>query len=282
MRRFFSSLIRKGLMSYRLLTSPSRLLPNFLIIGAQKCGTSSLYMYLTKHPYISPSIRKETHFFDYNFKKGILWYRAHFPSILYKNYVKYKMNKEIITGEATPYYLFHPHAPKRIYSILPEVKLIVMLRNPVDRSYSHYYHQVSRSREYLSFEEAIQKENERLNGEIKKMMEDEHYFSFNHIHYSYLSRGIYVDQLKIWMSLFPKKQMLILKSEEFFNNPCQIFHQVIKFLGLPRWELKDYRKYNVGNYPPMNVAVRKQLIDFFNLHNQMLTDYLGMNFNWDK
>ena len=114
-----------------------RLMPDFIIIGAARCGTTNLYRNLTQHPYIVPAFRKEVHFFDHtsNFKNGVAWYRAHFPLLLYKHY-KQVRKQDIVTGEASPYYIFHPHAPKRAFEIVPQVKLIVMLRNPVDRAYS--------------------------------------------------------------------------------------------------------------------------------------------------
>jgi len=165
----------------------------------------------------------------------------------------------------------------------PQVKLIALLRNPVDRAYSHYRHEVRLGVETLSFEDAIEREEKRLRDEMEKMLEDNDYYSFNHEHYSYLSRGIYVDQLKTWTKNFPKEQILILKSEEFFNNPSTIFKQVLEFLNLPSWELKEYRKYNIGYYARarMNVPIRKRLIDYFELHNQRLYEYLGVDFGWN-
>jgi len=138
--------------------------------------------------------------------------------------------------------------------------------------------------ENLSFEDAIEREEKRLLGEMEKMLEDEDYYSFNHEHYSYLSRGIYIDQLKTWTKFFPKEQMLILKSEEFFNNPSTIFKQVLEFLNLPSWEPKEYRKYNIGYYARarMNATVRKRLIDYFEPHNQRLYEYLGADLGWNR
>lgn len=268
----------------RVLTSRIQLLPDFIIIGAQRCGTTSLYRNLVQHPCVAPAIFKEVHFFDNNFMKGIAWYRAHFPSFLHKYYVEQIRKQELVTGESSPYYIFHPHASKRILETVPQVKLIALLRNPVDRAYSHFRHEVRLGVETLPFEDVMGREEERLRGEIEKMLEDENYYSFNHEHYSYLSRGIYVDQLKIWMKNFPKEQILILKSEDFFNNPSAVFGQIIEFLRLPNWEPKEYRKYNVGYYARahMDATIRKRLIDYFEPHNQRLYEYLGVNFGWNR
>jgi len=263
-----------GIKFFGIMTSSIRLLPDFIIIGAQRCGTSSLYKYLVKHPLVASSLRKEIHYFDNNYKKGLRWYRAHFPSILYKNFYKQIRKQEIITGEASPYYLFHPHAPKRIFDILPRNKLIILLRNPVDRAYSHYNHEINLGVETLSFKEAIEIEEKRLSGEVEKILSDENYYSFNHNHYSYLSRGIYVDQIKKWINLFPKNQILIIKSENFYNETQKIYSKVLEFLELPNWKLEKYEKYNIGSYQKMNATMKKRLTDLFAQHNQRLYEYL--------
>jgi hypothetical protein len=265
------------------LTAPLRLLPDFIIIGAQKCGTTSLYRFLTEqHPGIAPALEKEIHFFDIAFGKGLNWYRAHFPTILYKQYLKKVRGQDLITGEASPYYIFYPHASRRIFETVPQVKLIVLLRNPVERAYSHYHHQVTRGRETLSFEQAIEAEPQRLSGELEKILADENYISFNQAHFSYLARGIYVDQLQAWTNLFPPEQLLILNSEAFFADPAATYRQVVAFLNVPESVLQSTRKRNVGSYQKMSPATRQRLVEYFRPHNQRLYEYLGTNFNWDR
>jgi hypothetical protein len=257
------------------------MVPDFIIIGAQRCGTTSLYNNLAKHMGIAPAFKKEVHFFDVNFGKGVDWYRSHFPSYLYK-YAKKVRNRNFVTGEASPYYIFHPHVPKRIAELVPQVKLIAILRNPVDRAYSHYHHQVRKGFERLDFEAAVARENERLFAETLKMQEDEAYFGFNHRHFSYLSRGIYVDQLKTWAKFFSKEQMLILKSEDFYTDTPRVMRQVLEFLELPFKQLASYGKYNVLPYSKMDSSVRRQLADYFEPHNQELYAYLGVHFGWER
>ena len=154
----------------RATTYPLRLLPDFLIIGTQRGGTTSLYNYLVEHPGIGAASIKEVHFFDTpHFKQGLAWYRGHFPSAFQRYYVERSLKHGFVTGEASPYYLFHPHAPKRVAGLMPQMKLIVMLRNPVDRAYSHYHHEVAGGHEKLAtFEEAIACEDERLAGEARE------------------------------------------------------------------------------------------------------------------
>lgn len=164
----------------------------------------------------------------------------------------------------------HPHAPERILEHLPQFKLIAILRNPIDRPYSHYQHSIK----------AIDKEEERLQGEEEKMIKDEKYYSFPHRAHSYLSRGIYVDQLKVGLSLFSKEQILIIKLENLYPDPSPIFNKVLKFLEVPEWEPKNYKEYNNGFYSKIDPANRKRLNDYFEPHNQRLYEYLGTNFGW--
>ena len=252
--------------------------PDFLIIGAQKAGTTSLYAYLTQHPQILSAKEKEVHFFDLNFDRGTAWYESQFEIASSAQ----NLNHRSISGEATPYYLFHPCVPQRVYNYLPQVKLIVLLRNPMVRAISHYHHEVRLGFEQLSIEQAIEQESTRLQGEVEKLLSDDNYYSYNHQHYSYLSRGIYIEQLKVWMSLFPKEQFLILSAEDLYSNPAAIFKQVLEFLNLPDYELKDYGKYNAGTEKnPSNHDLEQQLTNFFQPYNQQLNDFLGLDFNWD-
>jgi hypothetical protein len=191
-------------------------------------------------------------------------------------------NKDIITGEASPDYINHYHVPRRIRALLPGVKLLVFLRNPVDRAYSHYQHYFRQELEGLSFEEAIENEKERLKGELEKIKADEDYYSFNYHHYSYKTRGMYYQQLRKWMDIFPREQFFISSSEEYYKDPDSVYQKILGFLGLPAWSPRDFKKYNVGKkYNRMNKNTRKKLIEHFMPHNQKLYDLLGERFEWD-
>jgi hypothetical protein len=267
--------------AYRLATAPLRTLPDFLIIGAQRCGTTSLYNYLVASSNILPAFRKEVHFFDKRFGRGILWYRAYFPSRLTKLCIARSQQDGFIVGEATPYYLFHPHAARRVWHAAPWAKLIVLVRNPIYRAFSHYQYEVRLGVETLSFREAIDREEERLDGEIERMLSDESYVSFNHQHFSYLSRGIYVEQIERWRALFPRQQILILKSEELFTQTEDVVQQVAKFLGASYCELRDTRTYNEGQYPDMDPSLREHLSLYFRPYNEALQAYLNADLGWE-
>ena len=266
-KRIFSRFPRKGFF----------LEPNFLIIGSQKCGTTSLFNYLTQHPNVKAPSKKEIHFFDYNYTKGYEWYKNHF--LITKGFRK---RSNLITGEATPYYIFYPHSPARVRKILPNVKLIVMLRDPVERAFSHYKHHVKHKVESLPFAEAIKMESERLNCEMEKMILDENYNSYNFQMFSYLARGVYIDQLKRWMEHFPKEQFLIIKSEDFFNEPEGYYRKTQRFLGLPEYNLMSYKKYNASRLSSIPENVRGYLISYFRPYNEKLYEFLGLDFGWQK
>ena len=272
---------------YRGVSSPIRLLPDFLIIGTQRGGTTSLYNYLMDRPGVGPASVKELHFFDKKFHKGLPWYRAHFPTKLQKTLFQYAHNQVFVTGEASAYYLFHPHAPKRVAQTLPHVKLIALLRNPIDRAYSQYNFEVELGRETLSFEDALEREEERIAKEKEKILADERYVSFDHSRFSYLARGIYVDQLRAWLDFFPREQFLLLKSEDFYTDPAATLVQVSEFLNLPELEPyereRQYKQYNYNNtpYSKMDSTTRKWLVEYFRPHNLRLYEFLGINFGWE-
>jgi len=251
--------------------------PRFLIIGSQRCGTTSLYNYLIQHPNVTSASKKEIHYFDTNYDKGNNWYKKHFTITEGS-----KRKEELITGEATPYYIFHPHAPYRVRKTLPGVKLIVMLRDPVERAFSHYKHHVKLKVEHLRFEEAIRVESERITDEWGKTLQDKSYDSYALQMFSYLARGIYVDQLKRWFGHFPRKQFLVLQSEDFFDNPEKIFLQVLHFLGLPDHKLTAYKKFNANGSESIPNGIRQDLIDYFKPHNERLYKLIGRKFSWPQ
>lgn len=271
-----------ALTSWGLVTSPLRLLPDFIVIGAQRAGTTSLYRYLIQHPSARGALpAKGVHYFDTSFEKNDAWYRAHFPTRLTRRYVALRNGTELVTGEGSPYYIFHPHSPQRIADLLPHVKLIAMLRNPVDRAYSHHQHEVARGFEHLTFEEALDREQERLAGEVEKMRRDPLYVSFGHQHHSYLARGLYGEQIKLWHSFFPRDQLLILKSESFFADPGRELERVQRFLGLPAWSPRAYERYNALPRDSMRPETRERLAEYFALPNRLLFDYLGLDYGWN-
>ena len=275
--------VRQGAQVYLRPTAGLRLLPSYLIIGAQRAGTTSLHRYLVQHPAVRTMLRtKGVHFFDTNYGRGIDWYASRFPTTLYSWYVRRRHGIELLTGEASPYYVFHPQVPYRVARHLPDVKLILLLRDPVQRAYSHYQHEVSRGFETLGFEEAIRAEPERLAGEHERLLAEPFYNSFHHQHHSYLARGHYDEQLATWRSLFPDRQLLVLSSERFFAEPDRAFRQVLDFLGLPDFTPAAYEVHNAHDYRQMGETMRAMLVEHYREPNRRLYETLGEDLGWSR
>jgi hypothetical protein len=244
-------------------------LPDFVIIGAGRCGTTFFYRLLTQHPHVQPAAFKELHFFNNVFDEGVEWYRQCFPA------PKWMDGRKTVTGEATPSYISHALVPERMAKVIPQARLIALLRNPVDRTYSAYHHRARNRGEARAFEEAI--ETDLADGSLK-----------------YLLRGVYVDHLLRWSEYFPKEQMLVLKSEDLFECPATTLKLVEDFLELPDWQpealeprdgrnLDKYKriKRNKGRYEEeMDPTTRRRLEEYFEPHNQRLYEFLGADFGW--
>lgn len=270
-------------LKYCSLTSFLHVLPNFLIIGFPKCGTTSLFSYLLEHPYVYSPSGKEIDYFDRLYSRGTNWYKAQFPSIMHKFFAKNLNKTDFVTGEATPRYILHPHAAIRIKKILPESKFIILLRNPIERAFSHYNMNYQNGYEYLTFEEAIKQEKNRIKGRYEKMQKNENYYSWDYDLFAYLEQGVYVDKVKRWMDIFQRKQFLILSSEEFLKNSQITYHKVLQFLELPKWEPEQYKLHKKREYANLQIdpSFRKQLSEYFKPYNERLYKYLGTDLQWE-
>jgi Sulfotransferase domain len=275
--------VRRGVDAFGEHTSSVRMLPDYLIVGAMKGGTSALYEYLVRHPLVHRSTNEEVHYFSLHYQRGLDWYRGHFPTRMRAKYVRLREGADLVTGESTPYYMFHPHALERIRGTVPDAKLMVVLRDPVTRAYSHYNHARQMGVEDIpSFEEALDAEPERLAGEEERMRQDPTYNSPAHWHNSYLSRGLYLDQVKRLFSLFPEQQVLILSAEEMTRNPERVHAKALDFLGLPPVSYSKYPRHNSRRYPPIPAAARSRLVEYFAEPNRRLYEFLDTDFGWAR
>jgi Sulfotransferase domain len=270
-----ATLGREAMLLPRRLNAGRRRLPDFLIIGAQRCGTTSLYRYLLAHPQVRPAYpSKGAHYFDKHPGKSLGWYRAHFPAADGTSWV---------TGEASPYYMFHPLVPGRAARALPDVKLIAMLRDPVERAYSHYQQEYARGFEgSSSFEQALGLEPERLHGERERMLADPGYDSYSLQHHSYMARGDYMDQIQAWLEHYPAEQLLIVHAEAFFADARTEVERAQRFLGLEPAGLPDYRAHNARRYSAMSPDTRERLNARFAEPNRRLYAHLGVDFHWGR
>jgi Sulfotransferase domain len=264
--------LRNGVWAYGWATSPFRPLPNFLVLGAQKAGTTALYEYLRRHPQVTGPSWKEVSFFDRHWARGESWYRGNFPNRA--------RTRGKLVGEASPSYVFHRLAPQRVQELVPDARLIVIVRNPVDRALSQYNHEVALGREPLRFEEALDAEEERLRGEEERMAADPRYFSREWWSHTYKARGRYAEQLERWLAVFPREQLLVLPSDDLGSDPARAHAQVLEFLGATPQRLDSYPRVYERDYEPMRSATRERLVAEFEEPNRRLYELLGRDLGW--
>ena len=254
-------------------------LPDFLIIGAQKCGTTSLYSYLVQHPGIMSAEHKEIRYFGnpVNRARGHAWYRRQFPTISSMKLLEKKLGYSPITGEASPH-MNKPHVPKLVHDLLPNAKLIAILRNPVDRAFSQYHHHRKVAGwEPLSFEEAIAQSPLKLPDEV---IQDEWKYHKNKFR-GYITKGFYAQQLEAWYQYYSKDSIHILSGEEFFADPAKELKEILKFLGMPNFRFECAVPKNIGGYKTkMSQEIRTHLEEIFRPHNRRLYELTGKNFGW--
>jgi len=263
-------ILRGAYRTYGRATASARPLPDFLILGAQKAGTTALYAYLRWHPQITGPSFKEVSFFDRHYARGERWYRAHLPA----------RRRGKVAGEASPSYLFHPLAAERVARTLPDAHLIALLRNPVDRAFSHYQHEVALGREQLSFEDALAREDERMRGEVERMLNDPTYFSHAWWNYTYTARGLYAEQLERWYAVFPREQMLVLLTDDLAADTPGTYRRVLDFLGVDTRELDSYPRIFEREYGAMEPATRARLEAEFAEPNRRLAALLERGLPW--
>ena len=263
------------------VTASLRMLPQFLIVGAQRCGTTSMYKTLSQHPGVLPAVlRKGIHYFDTDYQRGERWYRAHFALESSARRRERRTGLRPITGESSPYYLFHPLAPARIAADLPGVRLIVLLRDPVERAYSAHTHETARGYETESFERALALEDERLAGEEDKLRADPTYSSFHHQHHGYLTRGRYSEQLDRLAAAVGRDRVHVVDSQRFFEQPEESYAAVLDFLGLPPWAATTFEQHNARPRSPMADSLRAELSEHFEPYDAQLTEWIGHPPSW--
>ncbi|HEX2145355.1 MAG TPA: sulfotransferase [Glycomyces sp.] len=267
------------------LTASSRILPGLLVCGGQRCGTTSLYRALAQHPAImKPVFHKGVHYFDTNYERGAAWYRGHFPTQASARRIADNTGLAPIGFESSPYYLYHPLAAERFARDLPEVKVIVLVRDPVERAWSHHAHEVARGFEPIAdFEEAVAAEDARLDGVEERLRTEPGLYSFDHQHHAYTARGRYTDYLEPLAEQVGRDRVLVLDSGEFFSRPEDAFERVLRFLGLPWIGEFAFARHNArGRTSPMSPALREQLTAHFEPYDQRLADWLGSVPSWRR
>jgi hypothetical protein len=280
--------VRRALRRYGERTADARSLPDFLIIGAKRGGTTSVWNWLVRHPHVAPMFPalqqiKSPHYFDLNYGRGERWYRSHFPSKAALDRAAQRAGIRPLIGEASPYYLFHPLVADRVQATVPKARMIVLLRNPVDRAYSNYWERRGSSAECLpTFEAALDAEPERLRGQTARILANPNYYSRHHDCHSYLARGQYAEQLERWFERFGRDQLLILPFDDLRRDPSATYRQIQEFLSLPVVEPPRLDHHNKLPVPPMHPATRERLVEHYRPWNARLAQLLGTTFDWDR
>lgn len=246
-----------------------RLSPTFVIAGVQKGGTTFLYQELTKHPDVRPALTKELHFFDDNYHRGLRWYSGFFPAA--------RAGRSSITGEASPGYIFHPHALGRIARDLDDARVILLIRDPVDRAFSQYKHERRLGFETLeSFGAALDAEERRLAGEWDRQVADEDYVSFPLRHFSYRERGCYADQVRRAFAVLGRDRVLVMRSEDLYSDTREALATTFGFLGLTPWTPRRLGPNDMASAEGgLDVGIERELREFYRPHEEKLDALLG-------
>lgn len=237
------------------------------------------------HPAVFGSLmHEEVHYFDTRYSRGLGWYRSHFPlSARARRSAAGADGPSPMAFESSPYYMFHPIASARIARDLPGVKLLVLLRDPVERAYSGHAHEVAHGFETEPFEQALELEPLRLNGEAERIIADTGYNSFSHQHHSYRARGQYVEQLERLAELFGRERIHVIDSGDFFTDPETVYDGVLAFLGLPGCGYHPlFKRRNARPRSPMSATLRRALEEHYRPYDERLAAWLGHEPSWRK
>jgi len=272
--------LRTGYVAAGSLSSAGRLLPDFLVVGGQRCGTTSLFRALEQHPHIvRPTLNKGVNYFDINYHKGPRWYAGHFPRASTRTR-RLGVGTPFATFEASGYYLFHPLAAERIARDLPEVKIVAMLRDPAERAFSAWKHEHARGFDDESFERALELEEARVAREAERMAVDPNFQGYSHRHHAYAARGDYVQQLSRYYERLPREQIHVLYSEAFFDDPVGEFRALTTFLGVEDVPGVHFDQHNARGSGPMSEQVRRLLTGRFTGQADELHTLVGRRPPW--
>lgn len=280
--------LRRSTRAFGMATAGQRTEPDFLIIGTKRGGTTSLWNAMLDHPDVLPIFPgaqelKSAHYFDIDYAKGPRWYGSHFPTRRQRRRHAEQTGRDAVAGEASPYYLFHPLAAQRISEDLPDVKLIVSLRDPVERVWSHYSERRAGRTETLGFEDALAAEPGRLAGEAERIIaQAPDYYSFHHDLSSYLARGRYLEQLQPFLDRFGPDRLLILRAEDYYSDEAGELQTVADFIGMQPFPSRAPKPNHYNKLPrePMAPQTRDMLIDYYQPHVTELEQALGRDFQW--
>lgn len=269
--------------AFRFVTAPFRVHPDFIIIGAQRAGTTSLFEYLRQHPLILTPLYKEVRYFSDRYRLGPFYYRACFPTRWEMQRAGRNSPGKAMTFEATPNYIFSPVVPERIGRTLPTVKLVAILRDPIARTISHYSRSVKLGHESLSMEEALRTEQERL---VRRSGEsDATYYDRPDVrHFSYLGRSQYGPQLRRVLDTVGRDRLHVMCFETLVEQPQREFGKLLEFLGLPTCEAIRFEHHHkgLGAKPDVPADLLRWMREQLAPSNAQVREMFGDMFPWAR
>jgi hypothetical protein len=266
------------------VTAPLRPGPDVIVIGAKRGGSTSLHRYLLDHPSVLPTFPraehvKGTYWFTDHQDRSEAWYRSHFPTVITRAAVRRRTGAAVAL-ESTPYYLYHPLAPARARAAVPDAHVVVALRNPVERAWSHWKERRANDDEPLSFPEALAAEPSRTRGETARLLADPQAVSAPHRHHSYLDQGRYAEPLRRWFAAYGRDRVHVIVCDDLFAEPAKVVGELYRALGLPHHDLRDTRVHNEAAEAPMDADTRAWLDRQYRDEIVELEELLGRSLPW--
>ncbi len=280
-------LVRDGIRRWGMATARWRTEPDYLVVGAKRGGTTSLARWLVEHPDVLPlfparETRKGVYYFAPNYERGARWYRSHFPTRAAMAAEARRRGRPVVVGEASPYYLHHPHAPIRARRLAPAARIVILLRDPVERAHSHWTERTRAGVETLSFDDAIAAEPDRLGTAEADLAADPSLVHFGHQHFGYAAQSRYGAAVARWLAAYPAEQVLVVRSEDLYAEPRAAYHTVLDHLGLPEHDLAEFAAHNRRGRRPVDPSVRCRLAGVFDDDIAELESLLGRSMHWSR
>ena len=258
---------------FKGITAAQRKLPDFLVIGGKRCGTTTLFEFLRQHQMIAEPVIDHMGFFDDNYSIGINYYKSFFP-------IKTEETAKKLDYDVTTSYLTSPFVAERVAKEIPNVKIIVLLRNPTSRAWSDYNASQTKDASEEEFQTYIDDELQKLEASDFEEKVSKNDYNMSEPFSNFIKKGLYAVYLKKWLKLFPRKNFLFISTESFSNDENKVFKQIFDFLGLSNFEIHKLQRMSKGNYEKLNPKIKNKLDLFFAPHNDELFKLINEKYDW--
>jgi len=206
----------------------------------------------------------------------------HFPTTVTRAVARRRLGIEPLAGEASPYYLYHPLAPERAAALVPHARIVVLLRDPVERAFSHYKERRDNSTEPLSFADALDAEGDRVTGEEERIVAEPQYVSVPHRHQTYVAQGMYATPVRRWIEAFGRERVLVRPSELLYRRTQATFDEICDHVGLPPYRLIEPRAHEARPSIALDATTRRRLRAMLADSVAELESNLGTSMGWPQ